>query len=69
MIYVIYPGLMILTWLWSGFASGRELAEIKDRLARENAPPQYIQVNYVNVFFQGLCWPAYWAHMVGVRKK
>ncbi len=67
MIYLlIYVIAILVTWFYSGFASGRELSEVKDKMDRAGAPPQYIQINYVNVFFQGLCWPVYWAVFVGM---
>ena len=68
MVYlIIYLIALLLTWAWSGYASGRELAEIKHKLAKAGAPPQPIQINYVNVFFQGLCWPVYWMVNLGAK--
>jgi len=68
MVYlIVYLIAMLLTWAWSGYASGRELAEIKYKMAKAGAPPQPIQINYVNVFFQGLCWPVYWMVNLGVK--
>jgi len=65
-ILLIYVIAMFITWLYSGFGSGRELSEVKDKIDRAGAPPQYIVINYVNVFFQGLCWPVYWAVFIGM---
>lgn len=63
---IIYLTLIIFTWLYSGYASGRELSEVKAKMESNGAPPQYVQINYVNVFFQGLCWPTYWAVLLGI---
>jgi len=63
--FVIYMILTLVTWLYSGYKSGQELAEIKQRIEKGEMQPQYIQVNYVNVFFQGLCWPTYWMVFFG----
>lgn len=60
-----YMLLAIVTWLYAGYISGRELAEIKARIEKGEVQPQYIQVNYTNVFFQGLCWPTYWTVFIG----
>jgi hypothetical protein len=65
MLIMIYVLLTIFTWLYSGYKSGQELAEIKHRIEKGEMQPQYIQVNYVNVFFQGLCWPTYWMVFIG----
>jgi hypothetical protein len=59
---------MVFTWLYSGYASGHELSEVRDKMDKAGAPPQYIQVNYVNVLFQGLCWPTYWGVNLGTWK-
>ncbi len=62
----IYLILVVITWFYSGFISGRELAEVKHRQQQMQAPPQYFQINYVNLFFQGICWPAYWLVLFGI---
>lgn len=64
---IIYLILAALTLLYSGFNCGVEMSEVKDKLNESGAPPQYIQVNYTNVFFQGLAWPAYWAVFIGMK--
>lgn len=65
LIMMIYLIITIVTWLYAGLISGRELAEIKARIERGEVQQQYIQINYVNVFFQGLCWPSYWTVFIG----
>jgi hypothetical protein len=65
LIMMIYLIIVIVTWLYAGLISGRELAEIKARIEKGEVQPQYIQINYVNVFFQGLCWPSYWTVFIG----
>lgn len=63
---IVYVSATLVTWMYSGFASGRELSEVKDKMDRAGAPPQYIQINYTNVFFQGFCWPVYWMVFAGM---
>ena len=53
---------VIVTWAYAGYLTGKQFA----RMARAN-PTQPIQINWQNIWFQGLAWPGFWASFVGER--
>jgi len=61
MLLISYLVCMLFTLIYSGYKTGIELSDIKEKLNAAGAPPQNLQINYINIFFQGVCWPCYWA--------
>jgi len=59
-IALLYAICTVFTWIWAGFLTGRQFA----RIAKAN-PAMPIQINWINVFFQGLVWLAFWASFAG----
>jgi hypothetical protein len=57
---IIYMIFAMLTWFTAGCITGAEFHKAQLR----TTPGQQISVNWFNIFYQGLAWPAYWgAHL------
>lgn len=52
----------LLTSVFAAYKTGQEQAHLKIL-----APQQLMSVNWVNCFFQGVLWPAYWAQYFSHR--
>lgn len=61
-IALLYAICTVITWVYAGYLTGRQFA----RIARAN-PAMPIQINWINVFFQGFVWMSFWASFVGER--
>lgn len=59
-IALLYVICAVFTWVYAGYLTGRQFA----RIARAN-PTMPIQINWINVFFQGLVWMSFWASFIG----
>ena len=60
-IIVFYFVFALLTWASAGYATGCEF----EKARRHVQPGQQLSVNWFNIFYQGLAWPAYWGSRVG----
>jgi hypothetical protein len=56
----IYVAGVVVTLLYAGYSTGRQF----HRAAKAN-PTQMIQVNWLNISFEALSWPGFWAARVG----
>ena len=55
-----YLGMVGVTWCYGGFATGRQFYKtVKDN------PKTSVSVNWMNILYQGLVWPAFWASELG----
>ncbi len=66
LLIVIYAYLVaaFITWLYQGYVTGVQFTQ-NVRAARQHGQNPMFQLNYVNIFFQGLCWPSFWASTYG----
>jgi hypothetical protein len=62
-ILIIYLIAAALTSLFAAYKTGEEQAHM-----RALQPTQIMQVNWINCFFQGLLWFAYWAQALSYWK-
>ena len=57
---IMYVVGILVTWIYAGYCTGKEFY----RVSRSN-PNQLVQVNWGNVFWQGITWLAVWASFIG----
>ena len=61
---IVYILGILVTWCWAGYQTGIQFTQNTREARRVGQNPGYC-INYVNVFFQGLCWVSFWASMFG----
>ena len=61
---IVYAVAAVITWLYAGYTNGIEISMLRKQQA-ETGQQGFIQINYVNTCFQGICWPAFWMVFVG----
>jgi hypothetical protein len=57
--------MSILTWIFVAWKTGKEFAEAliqRKRLLQQNPTAQLppVTIMYMNIFYQGVVWPAFW---------
>lgn len=65
MLLILYIIAIFVTWCYAAWLTGIQFASIQRMHKKAGQPPAQIAVNYINIFFQGLCWPAYWMSLAG----
>jgi hypothetical protein len=58
----IYGSMCVVTWAYAGFLTGIQFS----KTVRAN-PTANVQVNWLNVFWQGVTWVGFWASFVGEK--
>jgi len=59
---LIFVVMMVITWIYAGYLTGQQYA----KTVAAN-PHLNVQINWMNVFWQGITWVGFWASFVGER--
>lgn len=58
---IVYLVGVVITWIYGGYKDGRRFTAAMRCLQ----PGQFLSIQWLNMFYQGLAWPSYWASVFG----